>query len=573
MPSVPTAGLAPPSFSRRDCLEKFDDGGLTTGPRNIFIYLPDGYDTSPDRYAVMYFNDGGNMLSGPGARMDVDLAHDRLVNDGLIEPTIFVGLGIINVPSRIKALTPTADDGKEGAGGGLHGYYRFISERLKPYIDSHYRTKTEPASTGIAGYSLGGLAAFLLAYEHPETFGMAGCMSSSLYWDHEYAFSLVKSDSGRKMPIRFWLDCEGGAYDGWPQAVRIYSLLEQRGWHAGDDLAAYFDYPEDHRFEAGAARMRDMLYFLLRRKPLKFKEYRLVNTSDPTAPTVDFNIGRRRIVGAEAWYENGLRLTAPEPSISVDNPCVATVDSDDHLLLQGSGPGETTITSTYSGHTSSLQVIGYHKEPSSNFLACPQVTILPGFGKAWTDLPYTIPDETENVVARFGVAYDDRHVHISVRVWDGAIVSGQDTLPGNQDSIGFIFDGRAASVLFRGKGYGDNDDDHALILCASPAEPGKEIGIGSRGVRLDPLGSEAWNRVMPSGSDVACQLTPDGYQGRLSIPASHLDQLQDGSWRAFRLNIWINNADTAGGPVTETWWQPEWKKFHSLIWAGIFARR
>ena len=161
------------SINRHIALNNFDDGGLTSGSRDIHVYVPRGYDKSHDQYPVVYLNDGQAWLHGiwNGPQLECDLTHDQLCEEGLINPAILVAINF-NRAGRVKDLTPAQDDD-----GNLDGYYKFIADRLKPYIDSHYRTKPEPTFTAIVGISMGGLASFLLAYDHPETFGMAGCMS------------------------------------------------------------------------------------------------------------------------------------------------------------------------------------------------------------------------------------------------------------------------------------------------------------------------------------------------------------------------------------------------------------
>ncbi len=42
-----------------------------------------------------------------------------------------------------------------GKGDG-RAYTRFLAERLKPYVDEHFRTRPEAEHTGIGGSSWGG---------------------------------------------------------------------------------------------------------------------------------------------------------------------------------------------------------------------------------------------------------------------------------------------------------------------------------------------------------------------------------------------------------------------------------
>jgi predicted alpha/beta superfamily hydrolase len=563
--------LPTPLFDRLITLENFDDGGLTSGSRDISIYLPDGYDKCEDHFPVIYFNDGQCMLKKDGRNsLDINIAYDQLILDGLIKPAIFVGISSL-WPTRAYDLTPTAHkpDLQRLGGGGLGGYYKFISELLKPTIDKHYRTKPEPAYTGIAGFSLGGSAAFTMAYVHSETFGMAGCMSPSLCWDQEYALNLVKNDEGNKKEVRFWLDAGGGEYDPmWLDAARAYKLLEQHGWIPGDDLAAYFDYAADHSFVDGGRRMREMLHFLLRKEPLLLENYRLVSASNPEAEKMDLGTGGRRIpLGAEAWYKNGLRLTVPQPGITISDPSIVTLDKHDPILLQGVSLGETTISSTYMGHTASLTVIGNDPNAALNHLPCPLAAIAPSIEADFIgdlNLPYKIIDTNEATVARFGVWHDPEYVHIAVHVRDNVVVRKPGPVPWDQDSFEITFDSRSEADIRAGSKwiYGYSD---FLLFSLNPGQPGEQI-------HMHYPETDEWLHKLHTGIDATCVVAPGGYKAILSIPVSYLDDRQEGHWTAFRLNICINDYETPSGPNVETRWQTDWQKNHSLICSGMFRK-
>ncbi|MGC4043429.1 MAG: alpha/beta hydrolase-fold protein [Armatimonas sp.] len=553
---------SPAPFHRRVVLENFDDAGLTAGARDIHILLPDGYDQSDHYYPVVYFNDGQAVFSGtvvlPGTSerrgLEVDLTYDTLIQDDLIDPAILVAIHFVK-PGRIEDMTPAE------SGGNLDGYYRFVSERLKPYIDSHYRTRPEPASTGIIGISLGGLAAFLMAYFHPDTFGLAGCMSSSLWYGNRCALKMLREDEGSKKAVRFWLDAggTGGEYSMWVDNVRVCERLEQLGWRFGDDLAAHFDYAAAHVMAAWRERMRPMLYFLLRKEPLRFLHYRLVYAVDPAAPFMDLRAGNRRIVGAEAWYANDLRLNVPQPGITIDDTRVVTLDRDDPILLHGEGPGETTIRSNYKGCDASLEVIGYETSAWPSYYPCPKRN------NDLLDLSHDIRDEAQNAIAHFGVWHDERHVHIDVHVTGGSIHSEPETNPLNQDSIWFCLDARPEHILCRGEGY--DIWEQFLNVCMSPGNLGEPINIRSSHK------SDDWKHFMPFDMQAACVITaPVGYKTTLSVPIHYLDEMQGVPWRVFRLNICINRVDEPGSSVRRTWWQPEWHTFLCPVASGLFAR-
>lgn len=154
--------------------------GLT---KKIWLYLPESYHQSSASYPVIYFQDGQWLFEENvdySAEMHVDETLRQLERDG--------GEGIIVVGIESDEETRTDEfslyenpDYAEGGKGGQ--YLAFVAETLKPYIDSHYRTKNDRSNTCIMGASLGGLAAFFALTEYPEVFGKAALFSAALHFN------------------------------------------------------------------------------------------------------------------------------------------------------------------------------------------------------------------------------------------------------------------------------------------------------------------------------------------------------------------------------------------------------
>ncbi len=83
----------------------FESGSLL--PRDLYIYLPPGYEESEQRYPVLYMHDGQALFDASviGQEWQVDEAAEELIRSGEIEPLIIVGIG--NTENRMDEYTPT----------------------------------------------------------------------------------------------------------------------------------------------------------------------------------------------------------------------------------------------------------------------------------------------------------------------------------------------------------------------------------------------------------------------------------------------------------------------------------
>lgn len=75
--------------------------------RDLYIYLPPGYEESERRYPVLYMHDGQNLFdaSAAGQEWQADEAAQALIEAGEIEPIIIVG--VASTADRFDEYTPT----------------------------------------------------------------------------------------------------------------------------------------------------------------------------------------------------------------------------------------------------------------------------------------------------------------------------------------------------------------------------------------------------------------------------------------------------------------------------------
>ena len=149
--------------------------------RTIRVYLPTGYESTDEKYPVLYMHDAQNLFDTATA-FSGEWRVDEFLDSQKGQKVIVVGIDHGN-EKRIAELTPFPHE-KYG-GGEAAAYVDFIRETLKPHIDSTYRTLTAAENTAVMGSSLGGLVSFYAALKYPEVFGMAGVFSPSFWFSEE----------------------------------------------------------------------------------------------------------------------------------------------------------------------------------------------------------------------------------------------------------------------------------------------------------------------------------------------------------------------------------------------------
>jgi predicted alpha/beta superfamily hydrolase len=139
-------------------------------PRDLIVWLPEGYAKGTETYPVLYMHDGQNIIdpviSSFGVDWEVDETMTSMIASGDFPPAIVVG--IYNTAQRTQDYTP---------GSQSHNYLLLIRNTIKPLIDRNYRTKKEREYTFIGGSSYGGMISMQAIWEHSDIFSAALCFS------------------------------------------------------------------------------------------------------------------------------------------------------------------------------------------------------------------------------------------------------------------------------------------------------------------------------------------------------------------------------------------------------------
>ena len=248
--------------------------------RDIDIYLPPTYHLNKNkRYPVLYMHDGNNLfypsLSFGGVAWEVDKTVDKLVNNGVIEEIIVVG--IHNTMSRDYEYTWTPmKEGRHLSGGGGEKYARFIIQELKPLIDSHFRTLPDRNNTAVMGSSLGGLISFYLGLYAGSIFGKIGVVSPSFWWGQGIAYKHVLEI---KNNLQIWLDM--GAKETYSRTRKndynihlvqtMKKYLIAKGYKEGYNMAYLEDKAGKHNEHSWARRVHlPLIFFFGKNKNILF---------------------------------------------------------------------------------------------------------------------------------------------------------------------------------------------------------------------------------------------------------------------------------------------------------------
>ena len=216
--------------------------------RTIDVYLPRGYAGGDSVYPVLYLNDGQDMTA-----VDLPGILDSLQEAKAMAPTLVVA---VHATERVLDYGTAGVPNAQGLGGRSGRYQRFLLDELMPAIDARYRVARGPATTAVMGWSLGGLSAFDLAWQHPERFGTVGVFSGAFWWRTDDGSPAAKQTSRimhRRIretvthpALRMWFetglqdesdDRDGdGVIDAVQDTEELIGELSRKGYRRGLDM-------------------------------------------------------------------------------------------------------------------------------------------------------------------------------------------------------------------------------------------------------------------------------------------------------------------------------------------------
>lgn len=179
--------------------------------RKVTVYLPQSYETSTDRYPVLYMHDGQNVFRDEEANYGTSWGIPDYLDQSSIN-LIVVGIDCNHHRfERFNEYGPWVNhtisrqviDTDEPLGGEGPAYIDFLVHELKPFIDKNYRTI--PDDTSMMGSSMGGLISTYAACKYPAIFKKVASVSSA-YWFNQKEIEELVTLSDLSRIEKFYLD-------------------------------------------------------------------------------------------------------------------------------------------------------------------------------------------------------------------------------------------------------------------------------------------------------------------------------------------------------------------------------
>lgn len=160
--------------------------------KKVWVYLPEDYGRSARRYPVIYMHDGQDLFdeaTSQGRIGPLEWGVDETI-DSSKNGAIVVAIEHDHEKERrtMEYFVRPNSNNPEVYGAP---YLEFIVKTLKPAVDKAFRTLPGKAHTAMAGSSMGGLLTFYAGLLYPETFGVLGVLSPSIWLDEQNIYTEI----------------------------------------------------------------------------------------------------------------------------------------------------------------------------------------------------------------------------------------------------------------------------------------------------------------------------------------------------------------------------------------------
>lgn len=198
---------------------------------------------------LLLINDGQDLVA-----MGFEKLLDHLLITEKIQPLLCVGIHC--GPDRKNEYGIASAPDFKGRGAKAALYQRFILQELLPLIHSKFQLSFR--ETAFAGFSLGGLSAIDIVWNHQDQFSKVGVFSGSLWWRSKDKSEKDYRDSSDRLMhkqvsegtfnpnLRFFFQCgtmdEGedrnrnGVIDSIDDTIDMMRELLKKGYREGNEM-------------------------------------------------------------------------------------------------------------------------------------------------------------------------------------------------------------------------------------------------------------------------------------------------------------------------------------------------
>jgi enterochelin esterase-like enzyme len=203
---------------------------------------------APEEMDLLLINDGQDL-----EKMKFHDVLNTLYEQQFIRPVLCVGIHA-GADRKMEYGTAEQPDFK-GRGAKAALYTRFLFEELLPLIKETYHLPIIK-NKAFAGFSLGGLSALDIAWNHPSEFSTVGVFSGSLWWRSKDQHDATYQDDGdriihqmirkgEKRPhLKFFFECgmldeqrdrnQNGVIDSVDDTLDLMAELNDKGYSEKD---------------------------------------------------------------------------------------------------------------------------------------------------------------------------------------------------------------------------------------------------------------------------------------------------------------------------------------------------
>jgi enterochelin esterase-like enzyme len=213
---------------------------------NLDVYLPPSFGENTHQRPFLMLNDAQDMQA-----VHLENTLSSLYKHLKIKSIIVIA---IYPNDRMQEYGTAAMPDYANRGSEAGNYSKFIVEELIPFLEKHYRIDIKSPYNAFAGFSLGGLSALDIVWNHSNIFKKVGVFSGALWWrskpfkeeapDDDRIIHDGFAESKKRKGLRFWLQTgtndettdrnNNGVIDAIDDTLDLIKILKNLGYRSKD---------------------------------------------------------------------------------------------------------------------------------------------------------------------------------------------------------------------------------------------------------------------------------------------------------------------------------------------------